>query len=196
MDGLRALVRSPSAPLIGKHQNKAVVFVGIVSPFANGLRRSQYDELLTQRCDVIEHIRGLDEGIKSKTRRTLMWGFERVRRSEVCRGRRLRLNSARGYANSLAWHENPQQYVQQQADPRTDKQCGKKAAAIPRIPCRSLAPVRRTPPPNNRSVRLRRKVLTADASGSVERACSVFNRRSLARLNSSSVKPPFCTQFR
>jgi drug/metabolite transporter (DMT)-like permease len=46
-------------------------------------------------------------------------------------------------------------------------------------------------PPNHRSVRLRRNVFTADASGSLERVCSVFRRRSFARLNSSSVNPPF-----
>src|SRR6266481_1204088 len=41
------------------------------------------------------------------------------------------LNSASGYAHSLAWHENPQQYVQQQADPRTDEQCGQKQPPYP-----------------------------------------------------------------
>src|ERR1700675_1611437 len=45
-------------------------------------------------------------------------------------------------------------------------------------------------PPNTRSVRLRRKVFTADASGSLRRVCSAPRRRSFARLNSSSVKPP------
>src|ERR1700722_18501799 len=45
-------------------------------------------------------------------------------------------------------------------------------------------------PPNQRSVRLRRNVFTADTTGSWECACSVFSKRSFARLNSSSVKPP------
>ena len=45
-------------------------------------------------------------------------------------------------------------------------------------------------PPNHRSVRLRLKELTADTTGSLERACSEFSRRSLARTNSSSVRLP------
>jgi len=45
-------------------------------------------------------------------------------------------------------------------------------------------------PPNHRSVRLRRNALTADAGESCERLRSAFKRRSFARRNSSSVKPP------
>jgi len=43
--------------LNGQHENKAAIFIRIESPFTNRLRRSQYDELLTQRGDVVEHVR-------------------------------------------------------------------------------------------------------------------------------------------
>src|ERR1700690_833599 len=44
-------------------------------------------------------------------------------------------------------------------------------------------------PPNQRSVRLRRKAFTVDASGSRDGGGSEFSNRCFARLNSSSVKP-------
>src|SRR5882757_6367738 len=46
-------------------------------------------------------------------------------------------------------------------------------------------------PPIHRSLWLRRKPFTTDATESLDRVWSVFRRRSFARLNSSSVKPPF-----
>jgi len=42
-----------------QHANKSIVFVGVESPFTNGLRRPQDDELLAQCGDVIEHVRRL-----------------------------------------------------------------------------------------------------------------------------------------
>src|ERR1700675_4017993 len=50
-----------SRTLVREHQYKPVVFVGVEPPFKDGLRCSQDDELLTQRRDVIEHVRGLYE---------------------------------------------------------------------------------------------------------------------------------------
>src|SRR5277367_3277679 len=55
-------------------------------------------------------------------------------------------------------------------------------------------PVNRPRPPHTpaiqRSVRLRRKVLTAETKGGEEFVLAVFNSRSFARVNSSSVKAP------